>query len=78
MALYQIVVQGLLDASWSEWFEGMLVAPMPALGVTSLAGPVRDQAELFGRLNQLRDLNLTIVKVERLRPENRDTGQVER
>jgi len=78
MALYQIVVQGLLDASWSEWFEGMQVTPELALGVTCLTGMARDQAELFGMLNRLRDLNLVIVKVERLRPDDRDTGQMER
>ena len=55
----------------------MQVTPELALGVTCLTGMARDQAELFGMLNRLRDLNLVIVKVERLRPEDRDTGRME-
>jgi hypothetical protein len=58
-------VEGLLDAHWSEWLEGMTLTHEEG-GVTRLAGPLIDQAALHGLLNKLRDLRLTIVTVQRL------------
>lgn len=66
MATYQIIVQGLLDEHWSVWFEGMQVTPVPEQGVTCIRGVVRDQTALFGLLNQMRDLNLSIIQFEQM------------
>lgn len=63
-AVYEIRVQGLLDASWSEWLDGLAIEPQP-LGETLLAGPVRDQAALHGLLSRIRDLGLLLVSVKR-------------
>ena len=69
---YQIKVQGQIDPSWSEWFSGIEVST-DAGGedkfVTSLTGPVEDQAALRGILNRLWDLNLTILSVIQLEPQ---------
>jgi hypothetical protein len=62
---YAIRVEGLLDAYWSEWLEGMTLTH-EAGGVTRLEGALIDQAALHGLLNKLRDLRLTIVTLERL------------
>jgi hypothetical protein len=62
---YAIRVEGLLDAHWSEWLEGMTLIHEEG-GVTRLQGPLIDQAALHGLLNKLRDLRLTIVTLERL------------
>jgi hypothetical protein len=62
---YAIRVEGLLDAHWSEWLNGMTVTHEEG-GVTRLEGALVDQAALHGLLNKLRDLRLTIVTLERL------------
>jgi len=69
---YQIKVQGQVDPSWSEWFNGMQVAAETGLDadpVTIFTGPVEDQAALRGILNHLWDLNLTILSVIQLEPQ---------
>jgi hypothetical protein len=62
---YSIRVQGHLDAHWSRWLEGMTITHEPS-GATHLKGCVKDQAALHGLLNKLRDLNLTILTVQRI------------
>jgi hypothetical protein len=65
---YQIQVQGKLDEGWSEWFRGMTVAfecANDGSPVTTLTGPVADQAALRGTLNRIWDLNLTLLSVTR-------------
>jgi len=69
---YQITVQGQIDASWSAWFNGLVVtsATSHANGaITTLSGQVADQAALRGILNHLWDLNLTILSVIQLEPQ---------
>jgi hypothetical protein len=63
--VYHIRVQGVLDASWSDWFGGLTVRPQ-ANGKTLLSGVVRDQAALHGLLDRIRDLGLPLLSVERL------------
>lgn len=60
--IYQIRISEQLDEQWAEWFLP-LVIHHAATGATTLTGPVRDQAELFGLLIKVRDLNLTLVAV---------------
>jgi hypothetical protein len=63
--VYQIRIQGVLDAGWSDWFDGLTVCPQTG-GDTLLAGPVRDQSALHGLLAKIRDLGLTLVSVQRM------------
>ena len=65
---YVIQVDGWLDAAWSDWWKGMLVIPSPddTRPATILQGTVPDQAALRGILNQLWDLNLSIISVNRV------------
>jgi hypothetical protein len=59
---YQLRVKGQLDPRWSEWFEGLTISH-EADGSTLLAGPVVDQAALYGILLKLHDLNLPFLSV---------------
>lgn len=61
-SIYQIRIAGLLDSSWSEWFDGLSIS-YTADGATILAGPLPDQAALHGVLNKIRDLGLTLLTV---------------
>ncbi len=64
---YAIRVKGHLDPCWSEWFEGLTVTRAEG-GETILSGPVADQAALHGLLAKVRDLNLTLISVNRVDP----------
>ena len=67
-AVYEIKVKGLLDPSWSDWFDGFTIRCKN--GETWLVGPVTDQAALLGFLSKISHLNLTLLSVNRL--ENQD------
>lgn len=63
---YVIQVKGLLPQRWQAWFEGLEIqASEDESGqkVTTISGPVRDQAALFGILERVRDLGLTLLEV---------------
>ena len=61
---YRIKLKGCLDPKWSEWFGQMTISTEG--GVTVLKGPLADQAALHGLLARIRDLNLTLLSVERI------------
>jgi hypothetical protein len=62
---YQLRVEGVLDAGWSAWFDGLaLTSDEP--GQTAIAGPVADQAALHGLLAKVRDLGLPLISVHRI------------
>ena len=68
-AIYEIRVQGALDRDWQQWFNGLALTLAPGdegASVTTLFGPVPDQAALRGLLCKLWDLNLTLVSVRRV------------
>jgi hypothetical protein len=64
-ARYRIRIRGHLDPVWSTWFDSLTVTPSHD-GTTELAGPLADQAALFGLLARLRDLGATLLLVELL------------
>jgi hypothetical protein len=64
--VYQIKVQGRLDERRLDWFEGMTMGLERASDdtlITTLTGPVADQARLRGILSKLWDLNLTLISL---------------
>lgn len=63
---YRIKLKGHVDPKWSDWFEQMVISIQG--GETILTGPVADQAALHGLLIRIRDLNLTLLSVERIEP----------
>ena len=65
-ATYQIMVKGALATHWADWFNGSLVSidsNLAGKAQTMLTCKVRDQAELFGILNKLNELNLPLLQV---------------
>jgi hypothetical protein len=65
LARYRIRIRGHLDPAWSTWFDHLTVTQADD-GTTELAGPLVDEAALFGLLARLRDLGATLLLVERL------------
>ena len=61
---YRIKLKGRLDPKWSDWFDQMEISTEG--NQTILTGSVADQAALHGLLTRIRDLNLTLLSVERL------------
>jgi hypothetical protein len=72
---YEILVEGVLDDTWSAWFDGLDVSGDADAGVTSIAGPLPDQAALHGLLVKIRDLGLPLVEVRRTGSDLRRTGR---
>ena len=61
---YQIRVEGQLNSHWAHWFEGMTIDSEGA--TTVITGSVADQSQLHGLLHRIRDLNLTLISVNKL------------
>jgi hypothetical protein len=68
---YHIRVKGILDPSWADWFEGLVIEHAPN-GDTELAGIIADQAKLIHILTRIYSLNLELISVNR---ENGDSGE---
>jgi hypothetical protein len=70
--VYEILVQGELDSLWDAWFEGMSLLKVingeSGVVCTSISGEVADQAALHGLLIKIRDLNLPLISVRRVKP----------
>jgi hypothetical protein len=58
----EIRVQGHLDGTWSDWFDGLTVTNAER-GESVLAGSLPDQAALHGLLIRVRDLGLPLLTV---------------
>jgi hypothetical protein len=63
--IYQILVKGLLDSEWSDFFDDLTISPQPD-DETLLSGPVADQAALHGVLAKIRNLGLPLLSVKRV------------
>jgi ABC-2 type transport system ATP-binding protein len=59
---YRIRVQGHLEGSWSEWFEGLTLTRADEDEMV-LSGPIVDQAALHGVLAKVRNLGLPLLSV---------------
>jgi hypothetical protein len=64
---YEIRLKGHLDNRWADRFAGLSFT-LESDGTTLLAGPVVDQAALYGLLRQVRDLGLPLVSVIQVDP----------
>ena len=60
---YQIRVEGHLDLSWQQWFEGLELRHEES-GTTLLVGVLPDQAALQGVLLKISRLGLTLLSLE--------------
>jgi hypothetical protein len=66
-ARYEIRVDGVLDRSWTAWFEGLEVDGDGRQ--TVISGEVADQAALHGLLNKVCSLGLVLISVHRSDPD---------
>ena len=66
---YEIRVEADLDDRWSAWFDGLELTH-EAAGETTIAGPLVDDAALYGLLARVRDLGLPLVLVRRIDPKH--------
>ena len=64
--VYEIMLRGELDASWAGWFGAVDITwnNLPdGSCITILTFRDADQPALFGMLEHIRDLNLSLVSV---------------
>ncbi|MCA9904942.1 MAG: hypothetical protein KC547_13890 [Anaerolineae bacterium] len=66
--VYQIRIKGQLSAEWEDWFGGMNIA-LDDNADTILTGEVVDQAALYGLLKKVRDLGLSLISVQQIKPD---------
>ena len=68
--VYEIKIKGILDEHWDQWFEGMTFKrvknDVPGQECTLITGLIADQPALHGLLAKIRDLNLTLISVQRI------------
>lgn len=57
--IYHLRIQGSLDAKWTEWFDGFVMASRDDQE-TLLSGRVKDQAGLHGVLARIHSLGLPL------------------
>ena len=62
---YEIRVRGHLSATWSDWFDGLMVRNQDG-GDATITGVIRDQAALHGVLVRVHSLNLPLLEVRRV------------
>jgi len=72
---YEIRLKGHLDTRWADQFAGLSFTHASD-GTTLLAGPVVDQAALYGLLRKVRDLGLPLVSVILIDPKQADVPDV--
>jgi hypothetical protein len=68
---YRIIVEGRIDPSWSEWLDNFRLDSKKvanSMYLTTISGPVTDQAALRGLLNRLWDLNLVLRSIQQVDP----------
>ena len=57
----KIKVQGRLDKKWNDYFEGMKISYEG--DNTMITGNLKDESQMFGILNLVRDFNLKLISV---------------
>jgi hypothetical protein len=66
---YRILINGALNERWSNWFNGIGISmehPEAHPPFTILTCPAIDQAKLRGILNQIWDLNLSLISLQQI------------
>ena len=71
---YEIKIKGHLDPYWTDWFASLKLTHLEG-DETLLSGPLPDQAALHGLLERFRDLNLTLISVNRGDPAAQPSDQ---
>ncbi len=61
---YEILVKEPIDSSWSDWFDNFEIS-RTGTGNTRIIGCLKDKTALYGLLDWMRDLNLTLLYLRR-------------
>ena len=69
---YEIRFKRHLDDHWTAWFHGCSLTSEED-GTTTMVAAVIDQADLFGLLNKVRDLSLSLIAVNKIDPLDEST-----
>lgn len=73
---FEIRIKERLHDQRKSWFEGMTLHYVTngeaGQACTIITGPVIDQPALHGLLERIRDLNLTLISVIKVYPEDHD------
>ena len=67
--IYRIQIRGPISPIWADWLGRMEItsaSEQDEACLTTLTGPIADQAALRGILTRIWDMNLTLVSVTRL------------
>ena len=73
--LYALDIAGVVTDLWDERLEGWQVEQLPG-EQTRITGFVRDQSELYGVLAALRNMGLTLVRVEPVTDPDQTEGEI--
>lgn len=68
---YQVEVEGVIDASWSEWLGCRHINTYQGeegQAITVINAELPDQSALRGLLNRIGDLNLVLLSVRQVDP----------
>ena len=66
---YHILVKETLDHPFADWYGDLTIMPQEN-GETLLIGSFTDQPALRGFLEQLWNLNITVITIERIESES--------
>ena len=72
---YCIRVKERLDRQITDCFSELVLTPLDD-GKTLLVGPFVDQAALRGLLNQLWNLNITVLSVDKIENDNKQEKRI--
>lgn len=67
---YAIRIKEQINSTMLVWFEGFSIQSTEVEG-TILTGSIADQSALHGLLAKIRDLNLTLISVNRIDPKEK-------
>ena len=67
---YAIRIKEQINSTMLVWFEGFSIQSTDVEG-TILTGSIADQSALHGLLAKIRDLNLTLISVNRIDPKEK-------
>jgi hypothetical protein len=74
--MFHIRVKGHLDDAWADWFEGLAISNQEN-GESVLSGRLPDQSAIYGILNRLGNLGLTLISVKSIEVGHRSFPQEE-
>ena len=62
--IYRFEIKGHIDRVWDDWLDDVKIEKIPE-GITIITGILSDQTALFSVISRIRDLGLTLLKVEK-------------